>query len=90
MIDLVISQLTDVFRIGLIIALVITTIRTSAVTGRLIPLACGVVFVAVMLPLTLPSGSVAVTDSILAGLLSNLIILLHVLAVARLVQLLCR
>ncbi len=86
MIDLVLSQLTDVFRIGLIIALVITTIRTAAITGRVIPLACGVVFVAVMLPLTLPSGSVAVVDSILAGLVSNLIILLPVLAVARVVE----
>ena len=90
MIDLIVSQLTDVFRIGLIIALVITTVRTSAITGRVIPLACGVVFVAVMLPLTLPTGSVPLVDSILAGLLSNLVILLHVLAVARLVQLLRR
>ncbi|WP_302175378.1 hypothetical protein [uncultured Hydrogenophaga sp.] len=86
MIDLVLSQLTDVFRIGLIIALVITTIRTAAITGRVIPLACGVVFVAVMLPLTLPTGSVDVVDSILAGLVSNLIILLPVLAVARVVE----
>jgi len=86
LIDLIVSQLTDVFRIGLIVALVITTLRTSAITGRLIPLACGVVFVAVMLPLTLPTGSVPLTESILAGLVANLIILVPVLAAASVFQ----
>ena len=82
MTDLVISQLTDLFRIGLIIALVVTMHRTAAVTGRVIPLVLGVVFVAVMLPTTMPSNSVNLTDAILAGLVSNLIILIPVLAVA--------
>lgn len=86
MIDLIVSQLTDVFRIGLIVALVITTLRTSAITGRLIPLACGVVFVAVMLPLTLPTGAVPLTESILAGLVANLIILVPVLTAASVFQ----
>lgn len=82
MTDLVISQLTDLFRIGLIIALVVTMHRTAAVTGRVIPLVLGVVFVAVMLPTTMPSNSVNLIDAILAGLVSNLIILIPVLAVA--------
>ena len=82
MTDLVISQLTDLFRIGLIIALVVTMHRTAAVTGRVIPLVLGVVFVAVMLPTTMPSNSVKLKDAILAGLVSNLIILIPVLAVA--------
>jgi len=85
LIDLVLSQLTDLFRIGLMIALVVTMQRTSAVTGRALPLALGVVFVAVMLPSTLARGSASLTDAILAGLVSNLIILLPVLAVATLV-----
>ena len=85
MIDLVFSQLTDVFRIGLIIALVITMLRTAPVTGRLVPLACGVVFVAVILPTTMPGGSASLTHAILAGLVSNLVILILVLAVARLI-----
>ena len=85
MIDLVISQLTDPFRIGLIIALVVTMLRTSAVTGRILPLALGVVFVAVILPTTMPSGSASLREAIPAGLVSNLIILVPVLAVARLV-----
>ncbi len=86
MIDLVFSQLTDVFRIGLIIALVITMFRTAPVTGRLVPLACGVVFVAVILPTTMPGGSASLTHAILAGLVSNLVILILVLAVARLIS----
>ena len=85
MIDLVLSQLTDLFRIGLMIALVVTMRRTSAVTGRVLPLALGVVFVAVMLPSTLARGSASLTDAILVGLVSNLIILLPALAVTTLV-----
>ena len=85
MIDLVLSQLTDLFRIGLMIALVVTMLRTAAVTGRVLPLALGVVFVAVILPSTMPGGSASLTDAILAGLVSNLIILMPVLAVAAVV-----
>ena len=85
MIDLVFSQLTDLFRIGLMIALVVTMLRTSAVTGRVLPLALGVVFVAVILPTTMPRGSASLIDAILAGLVSNLIILVPVLAAAALV-----
>ena len=85
MIDLVLSQLTDLFRIGLMVALVVTMQRTSAVTGRVLPLALGVVFVAVMLPSTMSRGSASLIDAILAGLVSNLIILVPVLAVATLV-----
>ena len=86
MIDLVISQLTDIFRVGLIVALVITMRRTSAVTGRLLPLALGVVFVAVILPTTLPSNAVGLGDAIVAGLVTNTVILGLVLAVEAVLQ----
>lgn len=82
MIELVLSQLSDVFRIGLIIALVVTMLRTSNVTGRVLPLAAGVVFVAVILPSTMPGGPDNLIDAILAGLVSNLIILGLVLVLA--------
>ena len=82
MTDLVLLQLTDLFRIGLIIGLVYTMHRTAAVTGRVLPLVFGVVFVAVMLPATMSSASVSLTDAILAGLVSNTIILLPVLGLA--------
>lgn len=82
MIDLVLSQLSDLFRIGLLIALVITMLRTSAVTGRALPLVMGVLFVAVILPTTMPSGTASVSDAILAGLISNSLITGLVIAVA--------
>ena len=82
LIDLAISQLTDPFRIGLLIGLVVTMQRTAAVTGRMIPLILGVVFVAVMLPTTMLSSSVNLQDAILAGLISNVIILIPVLVIA--------
>ena len=85
MIDLVFSQLTDLFRIGLIIALVVTMRRTAAVTGRVFPLVLGVIFVAAMLPLTMSGASASLTGAILAGLVSNTIILAVVLVAAGLI-----
>lgn len=82
MIELIQSQLTDLFRIGLIVALVVTMFRTASVTGRILPLAMGVVFVAVILPSTNPPSTGTVTEAVLAGLVSNLIILGIVLALA--------
>jgi hypothetical protein len=84
MTDLVLSQLTDLFRIGLLIGLVYTMHRTAAVTGRVLPLALGVVFVAVILPTTLPQPNVPLMDSIFSGLIANTIILAPVLLVAAL------
>lgn len=85
MTDLVMLQLTDLFRIGMIVGLVVTMHRTAAVTGRVIPLALGVVFLAVMLPVTMPVGTTNLTDAILAGLISNSIILAPVLALGWLI-----
>ena len=79
------SQLSDLFRIGLIIALVVTMRRTAAVTGRVFPLVLGVIFVAAMLPLTMPGASASLTGAILAGLVSNTIILAVVLVATELI-----
>jgi hypothetical protein len=84
--DLIQSQLLDPFRIGLIVALVFTMYRTRAATGTALPLALGVIFVAVILPSTQPSGTVPLTQAVLAGLVSNLIILGIVLALAVIVR----
>lgn len=86
MIELIQSQLADPFRIGLILALVVTMYRTQAATGTLLPLAAGVVFVAVILPSTGIGGGADLTQAVLAGILSNLIILGIVLALAALVR----
>lgn len=85
MIDLVFSQLSDVFRIGLIIALVVTMLRTSSVTGQVLPLLAGVVFVAVIVPSTLSGSTENLSQQIVAGLISNVIILVPVLVLARLI-----
>ncbi|MES2335931.1 MAG: hypothetical protein V4551_14795 [Pseudomonadota bacterium] len=82
MIELVQSQLLDPFRIGLIVALVFTMFRTRAATGTLLPLALGVVFVAVILPSTQGSGAASLTEAVLVGLVSNAIILGIVMALA--------
>lgn len=86
MVELIQSQLADPFRIGLIVALVVTMYRTRAATGTLLPLAAGVVFVAVILPSTGIGGGADLPQAVLAGILSNLIILGIVLALAALVR----
>lgn len=86
MTELIQSQLMDPFRIGLIVALVYTMFRTRAATGTAIPLALGVVFVAVILPTTQGAGAASLTDVVLAGIVSNLIILGIVLALAMIIR----
>lgn len=69
--DIFISQITDPFRIALLVALGLTTLRTSAVTGAVVPLAAGVVFVAVIIPTTLSPASGQLWQAIGVGLVSN-------------------
>ena len=85
-IDLIQSQLLDPLRLGLIVALVFTMFRTRAATGTIIPLAAGVVFVAVILPLTQGAGTASLAQAVAAGIVSNLIILGIVLALAMIVR----
>ena len=76
LIDILTGQLSDLFRIGLIIALVITTTRNAAVTGKIIPLIAGVVFVAIIIPLTMQtSDTPPLMQRIGVGVVANLIIL---------------
>lgn len=72
MIELINGQLTDPFRIGLLIALFVTMLRTRAASGTLLPLAAGIVFVAVIVPSTMGGGFVLQT--VLAGIVSNAVI----------------
>jgi hypothetical protein len=85
-IELIQSQLLDPFRIGLIAALVFTMFRTRAATGTLVPLAAGVIFVAVILPSTQGPGAASLTEAVAAGIVSNVIILGIVLALAMIVR----
>ena len=84
--EILLSQLTDPFRLGLIVALVVTMLRTEAVTGRWVPLAAGVVFVAAILPMTTARGAEAgLAQAIALGILANLVLLALVMAIRHVV-----
>jgi hypothetical protein len=74
------QQLLDPFRWGLLVALVVTMLRTEAVTGRWLPLAAGLAFVAVIIPSTtgLPDGA-TLARAVALGVVANLLILAVVL-----------
>jgi hypothetical protein len=85
--DLFLSQVTDVFRIGLLIALVATAMRTAQAVGRMLPLAAGLVFVAVLIPLSIaPPAGVGLAMAIGCGLAANAAILAVLLAAQALFQ----
>ena len=73
--DLFFAQLTDPFRIGIVIALLLTMLRTAAVTGRVMPLSAGVVFIAVLIPLTLQKGQGGLLPAVGVGLASTSVLL---------------
>ena len=55
--ELLQQNLTEPFRIGLLIALFVTMLRTRAVSGTVLPLAIGAVFVAGLIALTMQGQS---------------------------------
>ncbi|WP_207102228.1 hypothetical protein [Paracoccus shandongensis] len=69
--DLLAAQATDVFRIGLLIALMLTTLRNRPITGMLLPLAAGAVFVAVIIPLT---GATTRPEPLAAQVMTGLLV----------------
>lgn len=79
--QLLLSQLLDPFRIGLLVALVVTAYNTAGSVGVAIPLVLGAVFVAVLIAITMQSEEVARTTAILTGLAANAILLGMILAV---------
>ncbi len=78
MLQLLIDQLTDPFRIALLIALVYVWNRNRGTQGGVLPLAVGYGFVAVLLPSTMGAGGPWV-PGVLIGLVSNFVILAVVL-----------
>lgn len=77
LVDTAIAGLTDPFRIGLLIALFATMLRTRPATGTLVPLAAGALFVAIIIPATM-GGMTALADMlplVAGGLLANVVIL---------------
>ena len=79
--NLILSQLSDPFRIGLMVALVITMQRTQGTTGVWVPLAAGVLFVAVIIPSTMLTALAQPLWQVVAvGMVSNAIILAVILS----------
>lgn len=74
--ELLLTQLIDVFRIGMIVALIATALRTQATMGLTIPLLAGVVFVAVIIPATMqPDSDLTLLHRVGVGIVANLILL---------------
>lgn len=80
-VDLIQSQLTDLFRIGLLVAMIFTARNTGAQAGYILPVLMGIVFVAVLIPMTMGSGAAERTTAIAVGLVSNAIIVAIVWAI---------
>ena len=78
--DLFLSQLTDPFRIGLIVVMMLTAYRTRGAMGLMTPMAMGVVFVAAIIPMTMQPDSPDQIFAIGAGVVTNVILLLGAMA----------
>jgi hypothetical protein len=74
--ELLLSQFLDPFRIGLLLALVITSHNTSGTVGLAVPLVLGAAFVAVLIPVTMrPTSEVSTMTAILTGFAVNAIVI---------------
>jgi hypothetical protein len=74
-VGIMIAQLADPFRIGLLVALLFTARNRSAALHRWLPIALGLVFVAVLIPTAMASDDSEVSAQIGVGIVSNAIIL---------------
>jgi hypothetical protein len=80
------TQLIDPFRIALAIGLVITMMRTRAQTGTWLPLAAGIVFVAIILPTTRSVARADLAAHVGLGLFSTGLIVALCALLAHLVE----
>lgn len=85
MAELFLAQLTDPFRIVLAIGLVLTMLRTRSASGTWIPLGAGVLFIAVLIPMTMGGDAANRMPAIIAGIFSTALIVAVVLGVRALV-----
>ena len=79
--DILIAQLTDPFRIGLMLALGYMTLRLRAQSGVLMPLVAGVLFFAVMLPTSMPIAGAERMQQMATGVVANAIIVSVLVAI---------
>jgi uncharacterized membrane protein len=71
---LLMEQFTDVFRLGLLAALIYTTERTRPQTGVVLPLVAGSVFIAIIIPATMSTGGVSQWLATATGVIVNLVV----------------
>ncbi|MCO6390330.1 hypothetical protein GTW25_04730 [Aliihoeflea aestuarii] len=76
------EQFFDPFRAGLLLFLVLTARNTSAVSGTLLPLAAGIFFVAVLIPLSFAPDAANWWNLVLAGIVTNTIIVAALVAIS--------
>lgn len=70
--DIYLAQLIDPFRIGLLAAMALTAANTAQTLNRWIPIALGIVFVAVLIPYSIgANASIDTTTTVLVGIVSN-------------------
>ncbi len=80
-VQILVEQLADPFRIGLLVALLFTAANSRGTLNRWLPIALGLVFVAVLIPTALASeNGEPVGAQIGVGLFSNAVILAILLA----------
>lgn len=73
--DLIIAQLADPLRMGLLVALLFFAANSRGVLNRWLPIALGLAFVAVLIPTAMASDTAEpVTAQIGVGFLSNAMI----------------
>ncbi len=78
--DLLLSQLSDPFRIGLLVALFYTMLRTRSTSGTIAPLGAGAVFVAVLIPSAVQATlMVPFWQAVAVGVVANVILLAVIL-----------
>ena len=71
---LMLQQATDIFRLGLLAGLIFTTERTRLQTGVVLPLVAGVIFVAIIIPATMPRPDVEMWLAAATGVFVNAVI----------------
>jgi hypothetical protein len=68
------TQITDVFRMGLLVGLFFTIQNTKAQTGYVIPIIAGLVFVAAVIASSMPKPGVDFWTALISGLVANAVI----------------
>jgi|EndMetStandDraft_8_1072994.scaffolds.fasta_scaffold156764_2 hypothetical protein len=85
-IDILMAQLADPFRIGLLVALLFTAQNTSGALNRWLPIGLGLVFVAVIIPTAMASDGTPVAAEIGVGVVANAAVLAVMLAAQAIVE----